>query len=215
MYIIKPMKKIYYLFEVNKEGEEASYDLLFSDEKYLWYKLALKKFTLVSFLFPNQAYHYFFDEQNVFIQFHIGDEFISFLKERQVKHISYELSSIEGEKNETMNCVDGRVLELRAGWVTTGYEYAIYEKEFKDPLDIFHIPKSGKIELGPLEKKASISLKHQGTSDDPIMQGAYKDMKTSKKYGCFFGIIFIILLIVVFYFFGHFIHWFGDLIGFS
>lgn len=209
------MSMMYYLFELTKEKNDTAEELLFSNEKYLWYRLKINKFSLFTLSTPDRDYHFFFDSDNVFIPFNEGEEFIAFLKERGAKHIKYDLQGFEGNKNEIMVGQDGRKLVLRSAWISTGYEYAIYEKDAKEPMEIFWVPKSGKIVSEKGGSKISISLKHQGTSSDPVMKAAYKEMKSSKSYGCVFGIIFLILCIVGFYFLGQIINWIGGLIGFG
>ncbi|MEQ8547096.1 MAG: hypothetical protein RIC03_04265 [Cyclobacteriaceae bacterium] len=206
------MKNMYYLFEVVKENEETPEEMLFSEEKYLWRKMSIERFSLVSFTFPDQEYHYFFDAELEFTPFHQGKEFISFLKEREVNHIQYDFASMTDEK--VMVAEDGREFELRVAWISTGYEYAVYENGAANPLDVFQVPKSGKIELGDIENQTSIQFKHQGTAEDPVMKKAYKNLKERRKYGCVIGAVFIVLSVVALYYVGQLLNWLGGVLGF-
>jgi len=210
--IIILMRNMYYLFELITENEETPDEMLFSDEKYLGAKKAIKKFSLVSFTFPDQEYHYFFEEESEFNTFHRGEEFISFLKDREVNHIQYDFTSlIDGQ---VMVAEDGREFELRVAWISTGYEYAVYEKGSENPLDVFQVPKAGKIEFGGIKNQTSIELKHQGTAEDPVMKQAYKDLKETRRYGCVIRVIFVILFLVGLFYLGQLLNWIGGLLGF-
>jgi len=175
----------------------------------MYYKVPFNKMVLRSFVFSDVAFHYLFDVEKFSLCFHEGDELIAFLTEKGVDHIEYRSEMPLGEDPSTLLLGDGREIELKYGWITTGYEYGVYEKGRDEPIEVFAVPKGGKIRFDPVKDKVSIAFTGSGDANDQQVKKALKSQSQSKSIGCIVGGGFIILAIIAFYYFGQLLNWLG------
>ena len=198
----------FYLFK--KTTGKQQENIFFSDRREMWYAIAIKKITILSFNLPDRQQHFYFSNQHFFISFQKGDKFIEFLIDKGAEHFSFDLQSFT---DNSITTKEGVTLDWEVNWISSGFEYKLNDKANNEVVATFQVPKSGKIELSEPKEITEISFTHKGERQDPVIARAFAKQSSNRKSGCVTAIILLTVATIGFYIIGNIIDWFLGLFG--